>query len=160
MPCYLFTFHGYGMWMPDHQRGFVRRKVGIVAPDTHLATCYRKNLNQSVMIFERTHQQILIEAATEAFEHQNSRGHGIATESTHLHLLVSWTSDRTWETVRRTLRGSLTRRLNFEFGVRDWFSKQPSRKRVAERQHFDYLMQVYSPKHRGLKWCERAGIHL
>ena len=37
MPCYLFTFHAYGTWMPDREEGFVRREQGILPPDEELA---------------------------------------------------------------------------------------------------------------------------
>ena len=84
----------------------------------------------------------------------------MATDATHLHVLVSWTTERTWQVVRRQLRASLTRRLNLEIERRPWFSKQPSRKRVKEQRPFDHLMQSYLPKHSGWKWCENRGIFL
>ncbi len=37
MPCYLFTFHAFGTWMPDREEGFVQRKKGILPPDEELA---------------------------------------------------------------------------------------------------------------------------
>ncbi len=160
MPCYLFTYHGHGTWLPDHPRGYVRRKEGILAPDFHMATCYRENMCSDAVAFDREIQQVQIEAALEAFKHQPIRGHAIASESTHLHLLVSWNIARTWQIVRRQLRGSLSRRLNQVFERREWFSKQPSRKRVEDRPHFDHLMDVYLPRHSGLKWREGVGAYL
>jgi hypothetical protein len=44
MPCYLFTYHGHGTWLPDHARGYVRRKVGVLAADVEMARNYRGNL--------------------------------------------------------------------------------------------------------------------
>ena len=158
MPCYLFTYHGHGTWLPDHPRGYVRRKEGVLASDAHMAVCYRRNMNTEQVHFDAEMQRTMIAAAIEAFPIQGIRGHAIATDATHLHVLVSWTSDRTWEVVRRQLRGSLTRRLNKEFERREWFSKQPSRKRVKDRRHFDHLMEVYLMRHRGLKWREDRGV--
>ena len=112
MPCYLFTYHGHGTWLPDHARGYVRRKVGVLASDRHMADCYRRNSKREAVRFDRKSQQTLIEAALEAFRCQSLRGHGMANDATHLHVLVSWTTLRTWQVVRRQLRGSLTRRLN------------------------------------------------
>jgi hypothetical protein len=103
-------------------------------------------------------QQVLIEAVLEAFEFQSLRGHFVATESTHIHILVSWQSEKTWEDVRRGLRNSLSRQLNRAFEKREWFAKQPSRKRVADRKHFDHLVETYLPRHRGLKWRENVGV--
>lgn len=160
MPCYLFTYHGHGTWLPDHSRGYVRRKEGVLASDARMADCYRRNFNGEAVHFNRQSQQTMIEAALEAFRCQSLRGHGIATNATHLHVLVSWTTERNWQVVRRQLRGSLTRRLNLELERRPWFSKQPSRKRVKEQRHFDHLMGSYLPKHPGLKWFEDRGVFL
>ncbi|NOZ40575.1 MAG: hypothetical protein GXP24_10155 [Planctomycetes bacterium] len=158
MPCYLFTYHGYGTWLPDHPRGYVRRKEGILPTDKHMAECYRKNQREETACFNRDVQRVMIGEAIEACTHQDLRGHGIATDPSHLHVLVSWKSERTWQAVRRSLRSSLTRRLNQEVERRTWFSKQPSRKQVKERSHFEYLLKTYLPKHRGLKWCEDCGV--
>jgi hypothetical protein len=158
MPCYLLTYHGHGTWLPDHQKGYVRRKEGILATDMQMAFRYRSNLQDAAIQFTHDMQQVMIDALLEAFAFQSLRGHFVATESTHVHVLVSWTSDKTWEDVRRGLRNSLTRQLNRAIEKREWFSKQPSRKRVADRKHFDYLVAGYLPRHRGLKWCENVGV--
>ena len=158
MPCYLFTYHGFGTWMPDHPRGYVKRKVGILAPDPHMAEHYRKNQLQETVDFGSTEQSLMIDEAVKAFEFQGLRGHFLATDPTHLHVLVSWRSSKTWKAVRQSLRSSLSRRLNQELGPRSWFAKQPSRKRVTERQHFEHLVRNYLPTHRGLKWQEGVGV--
>ncbi|MEM1355661.1 MAG: hypothetical protein AAGH88_12345 [Planctomycetota bacterium] len=44
MPVYHFTFHAYGTWMPDHAKGYVRRKLGILPPDAKMAEQYRRNM--------------------------------------------------------------------------------------------------------------------
>ena len=158
MPCYLFTYHGHGTWMPDHQRGYVRRKEGVLASNARMAVCYRRNMRTEPVYFDARIQRAMIAALLEALPIQETRGHAIATDVAHLHVLVSWASDRAWEVVRRQLRGSLTRRLNREFERREWFSKQPSRKRVKDRKLFDYLMEHYLMRHRGLKWREDRGV--
>jgi hypothetical protein len=158
MPCYLFTYHGHGTWLPDHQRGYVRRKEGILATDVRMASRYRSNLQHAAIQFTHDTERVMIDSLLEAFVFQCLRGHFVATESTHIHVLMSWHTDKTWEDVRRGLRNSLTRQLNREFEKREWFSKQPSRKRVADRKHFDYLIDQYLPRHRGLKWREGVGV--
>lgn len=158
MPCYLFTYRGHGTWLPDHPQGYVRRKEGLLESDAAMATCYRRNLIEDPVTFSPSMQRQLIAEAIRAFQHQELRGHFIATETTHLHILVSWRNNATWRLVRRRLASSLTRRLNNEVERRTWFAKQPSRKKVRERQHFEYLMNAYLPKHSGLKWCEDRGV--
>jgi hypothetical protein len=157
MPCYLFSYHAYGSWLPDHRRGYVRRKKGILPSDDRIAAKYRANLTTPTVLFNRRIQRLLIDEALIAASFQNLRCHYLAAEPTHIHVLVSWRIDREWRTVRAKLRESLSRRLNTDFARRPWFSKSPSRKRVNDRQHFDYLANVYLPKHSGLKWSERIG---
>jgi hypothetical protein len=123
-----------------------------------MAANYRAKMAEDAVSFDAEVQRHLIEEAIVASGYQQFRCHFLATESTHLHALVSWKMARTWEVIRAKLRESLTRRLNREIERRDWFSKSPSRKRVRDRKHFDYLMQTYLPKHSGLKWCEGRGI--
>ena len=169
MPCYLFTFHGYGTQLPDSSSGYVSRdfvrprgyvqcREGLLAPDANMATYYRRNLLHDPVSFSHLMQEQMLAAAIEAFRFQELRGHYIATESTHIHLLVSWRSNAAWQLVRRRLANSLTRRLDREFERRPWFAKQPSRKQVRDRRHFDYLMTTYMPKLSGLKWREGQGV--
>ena len=157
MPCYLFTYHAHGSWMPDNPRGYVKRGQGILAQDKQMAAQYRGNLEQETIHFDPKIQQLVIAETEVACSHQNLRCHFIATEPTHIHVLVSWTIDRTWEVVRAKLRESLSRRLNGDVKRCEWFSKSPSRKRVKDRAHFDYLITKYLPKHRGWKWAEGVG---
>lgn len=159
MPCYMFTSHGYATWLPDHRRGYVRRNEGIKPRDVGMALLYRRNLSDTAVVFDKTIQRHLIEGSLEACECQDVRCNFIATESTHVHVLASWKTDRTWELVRRQVGGSLTRRLNREIVRRQWFAKSPSRKRVRDLRHFRYLADTYLPKkHHGLKWHEGVGV--
>jgi hypothetical protein len=115
-------------------------------------------LKQSVVRFDGSIQQQLIDGVLEACGCQQVRCHFIATEATHAHVLVSWQRDREWELVRKQIRGNITRRLNDAYQRQEWFSKSPSRKRVENRKHFDYLVDVYLMKHSGWKWAEGRGL--
>jgi len=159
MPCYLFTYHGYGTWLPDHPQGYVRRKEGVLATDVRMAERYRSNQCEKTAEFDPSIQRTMIDAVVGACLHQGLRGHATATDPSHVHVLVSWHSDRSWQLVRRQLRSSITRKLNLDIERRSWFSKQPSRKRVKDRSHFEYLLQTYLPRHRGLKWSEDRGVY-
>jgi len=154
MPCYLFTYHGHGTWMPDHRSGYVRRKAGVVTADQRMALCYRKNMKQKTVAFDGMLQKHLIEGIRTACQFLEVRCHGIATERSHVHLLISWTSARTWQSIHQALKTSLTRRLNGQVRRQKWFSKGGSRKRIEDREHFEYLQNVYLPGHSGLLWTE------
>ena len=169
MPCYLFTFHAYRSWMPDRPQGYVRRGEGPLPPDAERARQYERNAAQPPILFDEDIQRALIVAAREAAAHQDFRLHCIATEPTHVHLLVSWKDDRTWQRMRTGIKQSLTRALNRTLGPRaglpaaseskrdqrgKWFSGGASRKRVRDGDHFDHLINEYLPSHRGAFWRE------
>jgi REP element-mobilizing transposase RayT len=157
MPCYLFTYHGHGTWLPDHSRGYVRRKVGVLAMDVEMGQRYRENLAGEAVYFDAKLQSRLVEGVLYACGCINVRCHAIATDSSHIHLLLSWKHERPPLSVSLAIKTSLTRRLNEKYDQRTWFSKGGSRKRVTDQDHFDYLMNVYLPRHRGAAWFEKTG---
>ena len=62
MPCYLFTFHAYGTWLPDRRRGYVRRdKQGIHKQDHELADKYKEQMSQDIVRFDRDIQELMID---------------------------------------------------------------------------------------------------
>jgi hypothetical protein len=155
MPCYLFTFHAFGTWMPDREEGFVKRTKGILPPDEQLARKYRGIAKEDEVAFGANRQLLLIEETRIACDKQRYRGHYIATEVTHVHVLISWPDERPWLKIRNGLKSSLTRRLNRDVQQRDkWFVESASRKRVKDDNHFDHLVNTYLPSHGGWKWRE------
>jgi hypothetical protein len=160
MPCYHFTFHGYGTWMPDEDDGYVRRDKGRLPQDTVAAVEYRRRMTDDEVEFSDAQQQALIDEVHVAAMHQLLRVHFIATEPTHIHVLISWTDDlRLFEKVRSSLRQSLARRLSKECGQRQWLSEGGSRRRVTNQTHYDYLVTSYLPEHSGWKWSEEKALH-
>ena len=157
MPCYLFTYHAYGSWLPDRPAGYVRRKAGVLIADRQMAACYRKNLKEEVVEFSSEAQSLMIRAACEACSFLTARCHGIATDPSHIHLLISWHDNQVWQRISKSLKHRLTLELNAELMRQTWFSKGGSRKRVKDRSHFDYLMRVYLPRHRGKCFFESLG---
>lgn len=160
MPCYLFTYHAYGTWYPDRRQGYVRRGQGILPSDAKAAQTYRERATHDTILLDGTHQQALIDRLIEAVGFIDCRLYGVATDSTHIHVLVSWRSDRTWRQNRASLKKSMTLMLKKQFADRPWFAENASRKQVENREHFDYLTDVYLPKHRGWKWREDRGYYL
>ncbi|MHB1156512.1 MAG: hypothetical protein ACYC26_06700 [Phycisphaerales bacterium] len=159
MPCYLLTFHAYGSWMPDRRQGFVIRHRGIQPRNAVMAEAYRQRANFDAVTLTDEQQHDLIECILEAAAHQQLRVHFVATEPTHLHMLVSWTKQAGWAKVRSGVGQSMTRMLNQTRGEQTWFAKSPSRKQVRDREHFDHLTTTYLPRHRGWKWSEKRGLH-
>lgn len=154
MPCYLFTYHAYGTWMPDREQGYVRRGQGVLPADERKAAQYRGAAKQPEVRFDCAVQQLAISELQTAWLHQRCRGHFVATDSTHVHVLVSWRDERPWKRIRNGLKSSLTRRLNRDLQRQIWFSDSASRKQVKDRRHFNYLVNEYLPSHPGWKWRE------
>jgi hypothetical protein len=158
MPCYLFTWHAYGTWMPDRPQGYVKKGKGILPPDAEEAERYRSRQKEAAARFDDAVQQLIIEELVITADKRRFRLHGVATDSTHDHVLLSWPDERTYEQLNRGVRESITRRLN-QHHCRRWLVHKGSRKRVEDRQHFDYLMKKYLPKHTGWKWREGVGVY-
>ncbi|MCA9234787.1 MAG: hypothetical protein KDA44_04925 [Planctomycetales bacterium] len=160
MPCYLFTLHAYGSWYPDRPQGYVVRGQGILPSDAEEARRYRQRAAHAPATLEAAQQRAIIAQAVEAAAVLGCRLHFVATEPTHVHLLVSWSTQCTWACVRKSFKKALTIRLKGQLGKRPWFSENGSRKRVTDQDHFDYLVGKYLPDHSGWKWCEGRGEFL
>jgi hypothetical protein len=148
MPCYMFTYHGKGTWLPDHPRGYVHRTYELQPSDAPMADCYRANMRSDPVAFDDQMLALLIEGACNAGKFIDAVVHGCGTDPTHIHVLVSWNHDRTFQSMRASSRSGMSRAMNHMFGKREWFSDFPSRKRVRHQKHFDYVVLEYLPKHR------------
>lgn len=162
MPVYLFSYHTYRSWMPDRQRGHTRRGEGYVASDRALAEEYAERARWGPVVLDRHLQEVAIRSILTTCQYIEVRCHGIASDPSHLHVLVSWRHPATWIRVRMSIRTYLTRALRAELDPfegttdreRPIFSHSSSRKHVKHRGHFDHLMKRYLPSHRGASWFE------
>ena len=156
MPCYLFTWHAYGSWMPDRPQGYVKARA-ILPPDRPEADRYRARQNEATAVFDTSTQKLVIDELVVTASFRRFRLRFVATDLTHLHVLVSGPDERTYAQLRRGIRESITRRLNHQED-RAWLTHRGSRKRIRDQSHFDYLVATYLPKHRGWKWDEKGGM--
>lgn len=156
MPVYLFTFHAYRSWMPDRPRGYVRRGEGVLPPDPKRAEEYHNRAQEPPRQFTFEQQQLLIATFADVCANLRWRLHAVATDPSHVHLLVSWREFSPWQDISRRLKNIASLALGRQVGVTDrkWFSRGGSRKRVRDREHFDYLVRQYLPSHRGVCWRE------
>ncbi|MCC7147378.1 MAG: transposase [Phycisphaeraceae bacterium] len=156
MPVYLFTFHAYRSWMPDHPRGFVQRDRGVQPRNSRLADAYDQAAQYPPVVFDDSIQKALVWIAHDVCQRQGWRLHAMATDPTHVHLVVSWRGDPSWQKVARRIKnvGSLALGRRFSKSSGHWFSRGGSRKRVNDRAHFEHLVRSYLPSHRGRYWRE------
>ncbi|MEM9186917.1 MAG: hypothetical protein AAGB00_10520 [Planctomycetota bacterium] len=157
MPCYLFTYHTYGSWLPDRPQGYVRRGEGVLPTDHDMADAYRQQMKQDAVLFDEQQQRVAIDAVLTTAEHIVASVHAIATELTHLHLLTSWRDERPHDKVSTSFKRGVTITLRRNCDEKKWLSRDHSRKRVEDREHFEYLIEEYLPNHSGWKWSESRG---
>lgn len=155
MPVYLFTFHAYASWMPDRKQGFVQHGKGILPSDPQMAQSYRDRQSQNKVTFNEFIQLNIIDAIQENHKHSHYRLHAIATDPSHVHILISWHDQRPTAKLRTAVKQAVTRHLNLSIQKQQWFSRKGSQKRIRDKQHFDYLMKVYLRRHKGLSWYEK-----
>jgi REP element-mobilizing transposase RayT len=108
--------------------------------------------------FTEDQEKTMIAEVHVAAGKQSFRVHYVATEPTHVHILVSWKDDRPFEKLRASIRQSISRRLGRDDGRRTWLSEGGSRRKVSSQEHFDYLVTTYLPNHGGWKWSEEQGL--
>jgi hypothetical protein len=153
---YLITLHAYRSWGPDRPRGYVRDGTGILPADPDKARMYDASAGDEPVEFSVQMQRLLIVGAADVCHRRGWRLHAVGTDPTHGHFLVSQPGFMDWQFVRDKLKNILSLflgRLIDKRGKR-WFVAKGSRKRVADREHFDYLVDEYLPGQRGLFWKE------
>jgi hypothetical protein len=156
MPVYLITLHAYRSWGPDQARGFVRKGEGILRPNEELARMYDGQASDEPVVSTVELQHVLIAGAADVCARRRWRLHAVGTDPTHGHFLISQADFMDWKAVRDKLKNLLSLfpgRATNRPG-RKWFVADGSRKRVADQQHFDYLVQTYLPNQRGVFWKE------
>jgi len=157
MPVYLFTFHAYRSWNADHPRGFVQdQDRGYQPPNRALAKAYDRTATAPAAAFDPTAQDLLIRMAYDFCKRRGYRPHGVGTDPTHVHIVLSWRDGASWTSVRQALKNLLSLGLNRMHPGRHsrWFSRGASRKRVRDAAHLRYLLETYLPRHRGRCWIE------
>jgi hypothetical protein len=160
MPVYLFTYHAYQSWLPDKAKGFVQKGKGIQTSNKSLADAYRKAATHEPFEFNSLTQCRLIWKARAVCGSDGYRLHGGASETTHLHVVVSWLDAALrFAKVRGRIKNLMSLDLSRRAGTtgRPWFSDESSRRRVKDEAHLAYLLETYMPRHRGVGWYEDRG---
>jgi hypothetical protein len=157
----LFTFHGYGTWMPDHERGYVKRDSGVLPPDPEMAENYRRKQNRDAVTFADEHGRVISDAIQTACDKEGWRLHYCITVETHVHPLVSWKDestpiDRVYNRLKQAAGFALAQ--HFRTNGQPYFSRGggEDRKPVVDEEHFEHLMTRYLPDHHGYTFNERS----
>jgi REP element-mobilizing transposase RayT len=148
----MMTLHAYGSWLPDRREGYVHYNRRLQPQDEHLARVYRERQAQGSARFDKPTQQAAVDVLLECEKPLRLKMHAICVDPSHLHALYDWRHDRDGLDVAKSLRHSLTRRLNQRIGRRKWFTHRGHLRIVKDRDHFVHLRDVYIPSHDGSVW--------
>lgn len=158
MAVYLFTFHAYRSWMPDHRRGFVQRGKGILKSNTEIAASYERRAKFDRVRFNDNDCRLLLDEALVVCNAPSRewRLHIGVSVFNHLHLLVSWENFVDVKRAKAVFHRALTVVLRDVYGEdRAWLARGGSQKRIVTRQHFGRLLCTYLPSH-----CKYGGAVL
>ncbi|MCA9236042.1 MAG: hypothetical protein KDA44_11255 [Planctomycetales bacterium] len=156
MPCYLFSWHGYGAWATERPPvAAVGRQL--LLPDQVVRDRYREPAADPAACFDDAAQRALIDQLQAAAAADGLRLHAVAAEPTGVHAVVSWGDPRPEGQVRRGLHDALAARLNTG-GERVWLSHRGRRRRIEDRTHFQHVTERILPRHPGWRWDERRGL--
>ncbi|MBX2852489.1 MAG: hypothetical protein KTR15_12175 [Phycisphaeraceae bacterium] len=155
MPVYHFTFHAYGTWLPDHPKGYARREKGALPPDEAMAGRYREQMKGEPTAFSDKAQAVALQALIDSQLLQHFTLYAVASEASHLHVVLAWDDEREPVAVRSRIKTSMTRALNQALGRRTWFVKNAGQTPVRDELHLHELAHSYLPSHGGLYWCRK-----
>ena len=160
MPVYLFTFHAYQSWMPDHERGYTRRDAGVVPTDEEMAENYRRKARFEPVVFTSIHQKIIVDKLLSVCHERSITCHYAVAVDSHVHPLVSWRDEHLEVNdvyIRLKQACGFELAQHFKTKGRPYFSRggHDDRKQVADRDHFEHLMTRYLPDHVGYTFSER-----
>ncbi|MGD0388202.1 MAG: hypothetical protein ABSC42_04525 [Tepidisphaeraceae bacterium] len=166
MPVYLFTAHAYRSWGEDHPRGYVQRGKGLQESNERLAHWRAANARHEPARFDGQLQGIIMEAVESVAAERGVRLHALAVTLTHVHILVSFRSPACTCGASKFCRKACEGRKFVEtFGIRakrkmgqmiaktmetkdrPWLSRGWDLTPVRDREHFDFLVAKYLPKH-------------
>ena len=158
MPVFMLTFHAYRSWNVD-RRHVVRGEWGIKPPNEKLARHRDEIAGHDAARFDGEQQIVLRDMAIDACGRRDIRLHGGSVTPTHVHLLVSWREERDVGEICEKLKSVLGWALSKQRGGKGhrWFSRGEDTTPVERREHFDYVLGKYFPKHvkeGGICWRE------
>ncbi len=154
MAVYLYTFHTYRSWSPDHRRGFVQRKQGILPPDAAMAAAYSRRARFERFTLDEPARRVALDAVRQtcaAASRSDWELHLAVAVFNHLHVLVSWRHFTDADRVKAVLHRAITVHLRDAFGLpagRPVLSRGGSRKRITTPKHYNHLKHTYLPSHR------------
>lgn len=166
MPVYLATVHSYRSWREDHPKGFIQHDDSWQPANPRLAAWRDDHAKQLPNFFPRERFSMLLDVAAEIAHEQIVRLHACSVTTTHVHQLVSFHEPECICQGAEHCHGDCPGRERVELVLtrykriagcrlakaadvrgRKWFSHGWNISPVRAREHFEYLVTTYLPKH-------------
>jgi hypothetical protein len=166
MAVFVGTVHAYRSWREDDPRGHVQRGEGLRKPNASRAKWRAEHARNEPARFDRALQEIFVRVVEEIIKEFDFRLHAQSATRTHLHVLMSFRSPACTcgaskyclaSCPARQLTEKYLARLKRKLGQaaakhhntkrRPWLSRGWDITPVRNRDHFNYLVEEYLPKH-------------
>ena len=157
VPVYHVIVHGFFTWNADNPDGYYRRKRGRYAAAPKLAAYWNRSARFSAVCWSRDDQGMLCRTILETSARREWIVYAIATQTTHLHVVVAWQTAHSPKRVQQVLKQIMSLALGSKYGRgRRWFSRNGVPQRVRNKAHLRHLLYDYLPSQAVIFW--RADI--
>ena len=112
MPMLHYSQHAYGTWMPGKARGYVHHSRGLQPSSDLMDRQYRLRQREPDAVFTPDVQECMINTLLDSQQPLDLLLFSVGTDPEHVHVAFCYRDDRRWDAVCRSLKQSLTRRLN------------------------------------------------
>ena len=110
------------------------------------------------MEFGDEQQRALLEFILDICGRRRWRVHAVGMDLTHVHVVVSWSTNEEPDEVKNKLKNLMSLLLNkreSRLGRRVFSTGSGGATRIQDREHLAFLVHEYLPGQGGLAWCER-----
>ena len=157
VPVYHVIVHGFFTWNADNPNGYYRTKRGRYAAAPQLAVHWSRRARFPAVCWTRDDQDMLSRTVLEISARREWIVYAIATQSTHLHIVIAWHTSHSPKEVQQTLKQIMSLELGRKYGRgRRWFSRNGVPQRVKNKTHLRHLLYDYLPNQAVIFW--RADI--
>ncbi|MEL7237505.1 MAG: transposase [Planctomycetota bacterium] len=143
--------------MPDREDGVHHWKNGPMPKSDEMARAYRNHQREPAATLTRRVQKLIVDELIRSAAKQRFELYVVACDADHLHILIAWRDERPAATFRRSIKSSITRRLNDDVQQRKWLAQGGSVVPVEDEDHLEFLHREYLPKHAGWCWDRKTG---
>jgi len=146
MPVYHVIVHGFFTWNADNPQGYYRRKRGRYAAEEKLALHWTRTARFPAARWHREDQEILLRSVLESAERREWDVYAVATQTTHLHIVVAWQTRHSPQEVQQKLKQIMSLQMGRTYGYgRRWLARNGQPQRVRNRAHLRRLLYDYLP---------------